>query len=69
MKRIYYGCWSANNGSNWGEGYEFTNLRTALKVIKAIALGNTFEGNIGQWSVWDDNRGGKDWGIIGCVKG
>ena len=71
MKKIYYGCWSANNGSSYNYGYEFTNLRTACKTMRVIALGNTFQGNTGQWQVCDHDGDcqHQNCGKSGCVKG
>jgi hypothetical protein len=47
----YIGSWSANNGSSYGGGYEFTNKKEAIKTMRDISRGNTFAGNVGRWHV------------------
>lgn len=48
----YVGGWSANNGSSYGHGYYYDNLRQARHDLRAIAAGNTFAGSSGSWSVY-----------------
>ena len=69
MKKKYYGNWGANNSSR-GDGYIFTNLRTACKTMRAIALGNTFQGNTGWWRVCnhDGDCEHQDCGIGGQIR-
>ena len=39
MKQIYKAYWSTGNSYNM-PGYEYTNLKTAIKEIKSICKGN-----------------------------
>jgi hypothetical protein len=50
-EKKYFGSWSANNCSSYNSKYEFSNLKTARKEMRAIAMGNTFSGNSGSWNV------------------
>lgn len=49
----YTGSWSVNNGSTYGYGYESNNKKELAKLMREIAQGNVFSGNIGSWSVKD----------------
>lgn len=53
LKIKYYGGYSVNNGSTYGAGYEFTNLKQACKDMRDIASGNVYQGNSGKWHVTD----------------
>jgi len=50
-KEKYTGGWSANNDSIYCYGYSFSNKKTAVKSLKAMAKGNTFRGSHGYWSL------------------
>jgi hypothetical protein len=55
--KTYYGDWSANNATSYNrEPYEYTNLKEARKSMRAIAQGNTFAGNTGNWSVYKNTH-------------
>jgi hypothetical protein len=56
-KKRYLGRWAANDGSTYAAGYEYTNLKTARKDLRAIAMGNTFSGNTGSWAVTELHDG------------
>lgn len=51
----YTGRWSANNGSSYNGGYEDSNKKRLASDMRKIALGNTFAGSTGNWTVCDAN--------------
>jgi hypothetical protein len=52
MRKTYYGYWTTGNSYN-GDAYEFTNLKTAKKTMREIAMGND-TGSGARWWI-DDN--------------
>ena len=53
----YVGCWSANNGSTCGTGYEGNNKKELAKSMRDMCKGNTFAGSVGQWDVSNTQTG------------
>jgi len=46
---------TTNNGSTYmAMSSKYTSKREAAKSARAICKGNTFAGNTGHWSVYDD---------------
>ena len=50
----YSANYNVNNGQHVRPSYQYANKREAVKSIRAIAQGNVYHGNIGTWSVVDD---------------
>lgn len=58
----YTGTWSINCGQTYGFGYAGKDKKVVKKVVKAILKGNLTPGDIGNWSVVDQNEGIVDHG-------
>lgn len=51
----YIASYSTNGGSTYAGGFEYTNKREAVKSIREICRGETFEGGVGRVSVVDED--------------
>ena len=60
----YTATFSVNGGSTYGT-YTYRNKATARRDIRAMAKGNVFAGNRGQWAVTDANDNLVSSGTIG----
>ena len=52
---LYYGSWSANNGSSYNYGYRDTNKNKLAATMRQIMAENIFGRGEGRWEVVDED--------------